>query len=366
MPRATPKPRSVTPGAAQSSQAVVGRRGRCSVCHCIRGHRDWRARFDRKESNGHEGQRQRARGQRVWGRGSVKDVVQGQKDVARHWFQLRRGWNRAKEQRISQGPVSFSAQSKREGLFVHESGSDIGFADAVAQKQRQGSTSDTGCFGTAAKGEGEVSHSQGPKSLQLIQEQQGCRERAQEPKRQRLGKSLCRLSAVSETHVPQPQEAYQEVRPRRTGSARSGPGHALSADRLLQEDLVWQAANPPESEVLTMQLENRHEEATLQVVLGLRATHQASSDSGNWQVAWLLTHLEDPMQRRRFGREQSQLETVAAYLKSQQELEKRSKQARFGNRAETENPDEQAERATDPEKDKERRARKGAGKGQSN
>ena len=120
------------------------------------------------------------------------------------------------------------------------------------------------------------------------------------------------------------------------------------------------------SEVLTMQLENRHEEATLQVVLGLRAIHQASLDSGNWEIAWLLTHLEDPMQRRRFGGEESQLETVAAYLKSQQELEKRTRQARFGNRAETETPDDQAERATDPEKDKERRARKGAGKGQNN
>lgn len=60
------------------------------------------------------------------------------------------------------------------------------------------------------------------------------------------------------------------------------------------------------------------------------------------------------------------METVAAYLKSQQELEKRARQARFGNRAETENPDDQAEKVTDPEKDKERRARKGAGKGQSN
>eukprot|EP00439_Symbiodinium_sp_Y106_P005158 s43_g1.t1 len=102
------------------------------------------------------------------------------------------------------------------------------------------------------------------------------------------------------------------------------------------------------SEVLTMQLENRHEEATLQVVLGLRAIHQASLDSGNWEIAWLLTHLQDPMQRRRFGGEESQLETVAAYLKSQQELEKRARQARFGNRAETENPDDQAEKVTGP------------------
>ena len=119
------------------------------------------------------------------------------------------------------------------------------------------------------------------------------------------------------------------------------------------------------SEVLTLQLENKHEEATLQVVLGLRAIHQAALDGGSWEIAWLLTHVEDPIQRRRFGGEESQLETVAAYLRSQQELEKRARQARLGGRTDLNsednpNPDQAAD------KEKERRFRKGAGKGQDN
>ena len=46
-------------------------------------------------------------------------------------------------------------------------------------------------------------------------------------------------------------------------------------------------------------------------------------------LAWLLTHVEDPFQRRRWGGETQEVEVVAAYVKALEDLEKKTRQTRF-------------------------------------
>ena len=50
--------------------------------------------------------------------------------------------------------------------------------------------------------------------------------------------------------------------------------------------------------ILEYLLRQEPEKAALQTVLTLQSIHQASLDNGDWQIAWMLTHVEDPFQRR--------------------------------------------------------------------
>eukprot|EP00435_Cladocopium_sp_Y103_P057446 s2110_g19.t1 len=61
------------------------------------------------------------------------------------------------------------------------------------------------------------------------------------------------------------------------------------------------------SVVMENLLREEPERAALQCALTLQALHQAALDNGDWQVAWLLTHVEDPFQKavRRHPREPS-------------------------------------------------------------
>ncbi|CAE7042311.1 unnamed protein product [Symbiodinium natans] len=97
-------------------------------------------------------------------------------------------------------------------------------------------------------------------------------------------------------------------------------------------------------EILRLMLMNRFEEAALQTVLSLRAVHQCSLDNGRWDLAWLLTHVEDPFQRRRWGGETQEVEVVAAYVKALEDLEKKTRQTRFfGDGTQQAEEEEQAE-----------------------
>ena len=81
------------------------------------------------------------------------------------------------------------------------------------------------------------------------------------------------------------------------------------------------------SEILTAILEKKHEEAALQTVLALRATHQAALD-GDWSLAWLLTHQPNVWEKRQWGGTPEELGNVAAYLKSMDELNRHAEKAR--------------------------------------
>ncbi len=79
------------------------------------------------------------------------------------------------------------------------------------------------------------------------------------------------------------------------------------------------------SEALETLLKGKVEQSGLQLTLLLRAIHQCSLDGGNWKVAWLLTHMVDPLERPKFGGEAQDLEIIASYVRAMGDLEKRSK-----------------------------------------
>ena len=74
--------------------------------------------------------------------------------------------------------------------------------------------------------------------------------------------------------------------------------------------------------ILEYLLRQEPEKAALQTVLTLQSIHQASLDNGDWQIAWMLTHVEDPFQRRFFGGDAGALQHVTSYLRSMNELAK--------------------------------------------
>ncbi|CAE7407977.1 unnamed protein product, partial [Symbiodinium sp. CCMP2592] len=77
--------------------------------------------------------------------------------------------------------------------------------------------------------------------------------------------------------------------------------------------------------ILEQQLKGNAEQAALLTTQSLRAVHQTALDGGNWNVAWMLTGLQDPFVKRKFGGEEESLETIAAYMRATQELERRAK-----------------------------------------
>ncbi len=71
--------------------------------------------------------------------------------------------------------------------------------------------------------------------------------------------------------------------------------------------------------VLEMLLKEEFSKAALQVTLCLQALHQAAIDS-DWQIAWLLTHVPDPFERKIWGGDADSLQHVTAYVRSMHEL----------------------------------------------
>ena len=82
------------------------------------------------------------------------------------------------------------------------------------------------------------------------------------------------------------------------------------------------------SEVLEEMLKGRMERACLMQVLCLRSVHQCCIDRGDWEVAWLVTHLDNPFTRPKWGGDEAELGNVAAYLKSMAELERSTSKLR--------------------------------------
>lgn len=80
--------------------------------------------------------------------------------------------------------------------------------------------------------------------------------------------------------------------------------------------------------ILEYLLKEDYSRGALQCVLTLQAIHQACLDAGEWQVAWLLTHQEDPYQRKLFGGDPNSLQHVTSYLRSMNELAKTTENLR--------------------------------------
>lgn len=110
------------------------------------------------------------------------------------------------------------------------------------------------------------------------------------------------------------------------------------------------------SVILEMLLRQEPDKAALQTVLTLQAMHQAAIDS-DWQIAWMLTHVEDPFQRKLWGGDAESLQHVTSYLKSMNELARSTDTIRRKSGGRGENEETHTEKS---EKDKKT---KGKGKG---
>ena len=82
------------------------------------------------------------------------------------------------------------------------------------------------------------------------------------------------------------------------------------------------------SEVLELMLKEKWERAALQVVLCLKSLHQTAVDGGDWSVGWLLCHLNDPLNKAKFGGSVEELGHVTSYLKSMAELQRNTEKLR--------------------------------------
>jgi hypothetical protein len=63
--------------------------------------------------------------------------------------------------------------------------------------------------------------------------------------------------------------------------------------------------------------------AEAQTVQCMKSIHQFALD-GSWRVAWPLTHMTDPIDKVRHGGKEEELEAVLAYLRTQDDIKKRS------------------------------------------
>lgn len=79
--------------------------------------------------------------------------------------------------------------------------------------------------------------------------------------------------------------------------------------------------------VLEHLLKEDYAKAALQVTLCLQALHQASIDS-DWQIAWLLTHVADPFERKLWGGDATSLQHVTAYVRSMHDLARNTESLR--------------------------------------
>ena len=63
-----------------------------------------------------------------------------------------------------------------------------------------------------------------------------------------------------------------------------------------------------------------HQRAAAHIVQGLKAKLQCCLNSGDWQQAWLLTGLADPVATRPFAGGESEMSAVARYVSAMHDL----------------------------------------------
>eukprot|EP00439_Symbiodinium_sp_Y106_P048804 s4313_g6.t1 len=80
----------------------------------------------------------------------------------------------------------------------------------------------------------------------------------------------------------------------------------------------------------------RHEVATAQVVQNLKAKMQAVLHQGDWDTAWLLTGLPDPLHRKEWAGTKQEMSVVSGYVEAMTKLKKKVREAQGGADAEDE------------------------------
>jgi hypothetical protein len=79
-------------------------------------------------------------------------------------------------------------------------------------------------------------------------------------------------------------------------------------------------------------------EAQAMLCQSMKSVHQMVLDDGSWKVAWMLTGLQDPYIRDRFGGSKTELEVIANYTRVIDELEKKTVNTAGAGTAQEEEP----------------------------
>lgn len=83
----------------------------------------------------------------------------------------------------------------------------------------------------------------------------------------------------------------------------------------------------------------QHDCAAAQVIQNLKSKVQSVLSNGDWQTAWLLCGLQDPLQKKEFGGTKEEMSVISGYINSLHKLKRKMKES-------------QAVGAEDPEADK--------------
>ena len=67
--------------------------------------------------------------------------------------------------------------------------------------------------------------------------------------------------------------------------------------------------------------------AAAQLAQNMKSQLQCALSGGEWQSAWLLTGIEDPISKREFAGSKSGMAVIANYVKSLHKLRKKVKEA---------------------------------------
>ena len=73
----------------------------------------------------------------------------------------------------------------------------------------------------------------------------------------------------------------------------------------------------------------QHDSAAAQVIQNLKSKVQSVLSNGDWQTAWLLCGLQDPLQRKEFGGTKEEMSVISGYINSLHKLKKKMKESRF-------------------------------------
>ena len=78
------------------------------------------------------------------------------------------------------------------------------------------------------------------------------------------------------------------------------------------------------------------ESATAQLAQNMKAKLQAVMSGGDWEAAWLLTGLADPLSRREFAGSKEEMAVVSGYLEALSKLKKKVREAGQGSHGDEE------------------------------
>ena len=146
----------------------------------------------------------------------------------------------------------------------------------------------------------------------------------------RVVRAMGRLRSMKETMRRNPRRVVREYRQmwEEELDANGRPwswrdvGRRITWGRMLSMKRVWTMF----AEVMRLMDLKDYDMAHAQMVQNMKCIHQLSSD-GQWKVAWSLTFLPDPIENKRSGATEAELEAALGYIRCVEDLKARTARA---------------------------------------